>query len=673
MRATNASKFSGVTLTLGLGIAALIGGQVSAALGASAEAEVQLRPSQTIESSVDMTDVQESVEFGEPIQFTLPEDLIPLEAEAVPSVDAEESSLVERVQFRYQEAIEIRSEEGGDLEFPAGVDDSPAGPWSADPSVRVGPDQTPVGGYFPTREEWGTLHEPNDRANPDKVRPSGLWRWQPDQGDFYSRHEGFFRPLDRGLGILMSDKREAWVYGSPRAGGFSPSYTGSLDLSIPHFIREFADEQAMLRLGPVAFDLVSITGQLLYSDYTGPEQFPEGEEDGWLAAIYLTIRGVVKITNNAYFAVTMTPYYLPFEGEWGFAFGYGDGLGFNLGTQAQFVYEKQVGWWEVSFVDVLSVNDLFGRYWGTWDINDEAYQRAGRYSFGELDVDRARRRSGNSFWEPETIYLKNDAILSAWGYLTPVWVLDLSLERSDAWWVDEWDHLGGYNAFTARLSYDGEDMRFAPYAEYRITTGRENEFETYYNSFLVGMRGPITQTLRMDANAGIGWIYGETRNDHGEYFLWNLGLFHEFGPYTDHSLRIGQTFHYDIFDGHANSRYATYRLNQKFGHRLTGFFYAAASEDEYFEGDDAAERWALGGGLYYDLLDYTRLRASVHYENHEEGSRNEIERIIYTAGFSHRLLTDLTLTFTYQYEDCRDETFGDFDEHLYVLSITKFF
>jgi hypothetical protein len=33
----------------------------------------------------------------------------------------------------------------------------------------------------------------------------------------------------------------------------------------------------------------------------------------------------------------------------------------------------------------------------------------------------------------------------------------------------------------------------------------------------------------------------------------------------------------------------------------------------------------------------------------------------------------LTLTFTYQYEDCRDETFGDFDEHLYVLSITKFF
>lgn len=584
-----------------------------------------------------------------------------------------DSSYVGPVKFRTSDEVDLIGEGGsGDGAPLFGSDDSPA--------TSDGGEAAPYGGYYPTKEEWRTLYRPGNRTDQHKIYPSGLWEWQNGPDDFYSRHEGFYKGVDRVFGILQQDTRESWSYGTYR-DGLNPTWTGSADLSIPAFFREFSEERAMIRLGPVFFDLLEVSGTVLYSDYNGNEVFPEDEQPGWLGVVSLTIRGAVKLTPNLYIAMTVTPYWLPSNNDWGLSLGYGNGLGANLGTGAGLAYQRDIGMWTLTAGDTLGIENIFGNYWGSWDINEDGYDRAGRYSFGTLNSGYGGSRhgpNGNDWWDGDTVVLTNEAFIEASRYVTPVWVLGLGLSRDDAWYLDGFEHLGANDEFRARLDYDGQNLRFAPFFQYTVNTGGDTEMDIFNHETSVGIRGPITQNLRLTADAGFFWRSGESddagANNDYQTLTYNLSLVHEFGPYTVQSVSMGNDAYYDNFDGQTVSRYISYRLEQTIGHRTRAYFYSIGDEEEYLDGPaGTSHNWGIGGGLDYRLGEYSRLFGSVGYEKRQPDSGVDTEQMLYIAGASTRLAPSLTLTFQYQYEDYTDAGPGDFDESLYILTLTKGF
>jgi hypothetical protein len=225
----------------------------------------------------------------------------------------------------------------------------------------------------------------------------------------------------------------------------------------------------------------------------------------------------------------------------------------------------------------------------------------------------------------------------------------------------------------------GERYRFAPWFRYSMSSegSTDNDwgtFDVWRHTAETGVRGPLTETLRLQAKAGYSFVTGGDKYDNSDSWIYEMGLIHEFGPYTRHSLFMGNVIDYDDFGDSRIAKYMRYTIDQVLGPRLRArAFIQGAEIDE--SGDDTRNELRTGGTLTWNVFDFTRLTGSVVYAQTDSDRRDGVdyERWIYRATLAHRIVPGLFGSATYQYEDYTEENDAYFDEHLIILTLTKTF
>ncbi len=557
------------------------------------------------------------------------------------------------------------------------------------------PQAVPEKGYFPTREEWRTLGGYYARpggASPENpgggadgrstLAVSGLWPYQSETANpnsFYARNDPFFGPVERVFGVLVPDFREGWNY---EGRNWSVEVPFAFDLNVPFLTRGFNPERSTLALGPLYFDLLSVSGSLLYSDYSGTIDPQYDNTDGWISVIDVSVRAVIRFSENMFLSIAGTVSFYPEEGNFGFRLGYGNGGGLSIGSLARFVYEHEFNnGWIFQILDTVDVQDFFADVYGLYGLEVDELVTSGRYRFGsDLDRNEQRRGSGD-FWDETRLYLTNRFEASFIGPIWPEWNGRFGVGRDDYWTLDDFEHANAHNEIFTEIDYTGERLRFAPYFRYSMVSNGSTDndwgsFDVWRHTAETGVRGPITETLRLEARAGYSFITGGDEGDpDADTWIYEMGLIHEFGPYTRHSFFAGNVIDYDGFGDERISKYMRYTIDQVLGPRLRArAFIQGADIQEY--GNDTRQQLLAGGSLAFNIFDFTRLTGSVIYEDissdtDEDG--DDHERWIYRGSIEHRILPGLFGSATYQFEDYREATGGYFDEHLVILTLTKTF
>ncbi len=528
--------------------------------------------------------------------------------------------------------------------------------------------EDPPYGFYPTGEEVELLGgESRDMYHrgigginglgPDagSLTASGIWHQDQPEETFYDRYDGFFDPLDTGLGFF-APRELALFEGSDEPS--NSNFSAFVDPGFP-LTRDFNPDLATFKMGPLYMDLVSLSGTILYSDYTG--YGPAAETDGWLSAVQLNFRGLVQITENLYLSGSGQVYYLPDENEFGFYFGDGNGSFLRL------AYETYFRGWEVTIFDEFRAVHRLSEIFDEIEVDEIAI--AGRYRFGRYDDFQ-----DTDYFDTDSIFFINRAGVEVNKDLTDLARISLGYVHNDYWNTLDFEEHRNWDQFYARLDYSGQDWRIAPYLEYRLTA--VDSYDTLFHTVYLGATAAITENLRFAGRAG--YLHtGGTVSD-GDRILGDLALTHQLSESTSHSLSGGVTHSiwYDAQNWLAT--YGRYTIRQQFGSRLSGTAYTQYSDAESLDDDGRThEGWLNGVSLTAFVCEYTSLRLDVTYDQWTSGLDGrpdiDIDRWIYRASLNQRLLPYLYARLLYQYEDYnRNDSLG-FDENLYMLTITHLF
>lgn len=515
-------------------------------------------------------------------------------------------------------------------------------------------------GYYPTIDEtmllggdYPRLGNGNSPPDARMQTEQGLYPYpNPGQGDRAPWAESL-SPLNPYLGFFAP--RQALIYdnGSNNPLGFG--YYA--DASFPLLVRDFSPERAMFKAGPTYFDLLYVGMTVLHSDYQGDQQFAKGSEDGWLMAVDFGIRGMVQFTDQFYLSLAVSLIYLPMENDIGFGVGSGGAPTAIAGLDYQFEY----GSWDVRIYDTLSVGTGADIFVG---LDDEALQQAGRYSFGFGESQGSR----NTF-NGDNAYISNIIGIDA---ATPVWQdwrLWLSGKHTDSWQSWGFDDHRGHNSLSALLAYNGNALRFAPYAAYHLD--HEQDSGNVDHRIYLGFRGRLSENVSLDGRAGYLWSTGDS--SYNDSYLYSLSIFHQITRNTSHSLAGGRDyFHNELTNDTFIASYITYTINHTFTRALTGNAILQYSEDE---GEDfTGERTNASLGLNYAFFNGYNSAISLRcaYEHRQESNTPlDSDRWIGTLNYSQQLFTRITGNVFYQYEESSGA--DDFNEHLIGCSVRKYF
>lgn len=539
------------------------------------------------------------------------------------------------------------------------VDEEPA---SVEPGYGGVRQETWNNGYFPTRSDsyyLGDVDYPRSNyVDPDvrSLTATGLFPYEDPDVSFYERYPGIFRPIDRGLGMFTT--HEGLVLEGERFDQFSIG----LDSNMPMFTRMYDPNRAHIKAGPLFFDLMSLGGGILYSDYDGPEVFAPGEEDGWLSFLELQMRVALRISDSLFINASARLIYLPGTNEVGLL----PGIGFGPHGVAFINYQAEWGEWDIRLYD-----EFRGYIGGDLFYIDDAYERRGRYSFGFPDTTTDR-----DFFDGDYVTWANQIGVEASRPIGYDWRLWLEADHSDYWrdyhFTDHThrEHIG------ALLGYNGSVIPFAPY--FRYDGDSTDHFDSMYHRVYVGGRGRLTENVRIDGRTGYLWSQG--RDPDQDSWLWDLGLTHDISERAWHSIRGGQDYFTDDFsDESALANYLRYDFNYRFTRELYGTAFAQWSEDEILSDSSRGfKRLRVGGEqdreLYGARLSfrpgrYTLVTTGAAFERtHFTETDGVLERDIYHARLSQQISSRVNLWFRYQFEDTTL-----FDEHLYSAGIRRYF
>lgn len=508
-------------------------------------------------------------------------------------------------------------------------------------------------GYFPTTDDHFYIGDydyprssgPNNRPDGHLQRSMGLYAYEDPDVDFYDEHSDFFRPLDRALGFFTP--HEGLVWGSEQLD----SWSFALDGSIPIFTRGFEPDKAHVKAGPLYMDLMSLGGGVLYSDYSGKENFREGEEDGWLSFLEVQARMMIRISENIYLTAGGRLIFLPGNGK--LAFRLGDEFGPT--AIARLNYQARLGQWDILFYDSLR-----SRNGADLLADSGAIDRAGRYQFGFMDTDR-----GRDVFQGDRFYLLNQVGLNA---SRPIedWRLWLEANHQDRWQSYDFENHGTREHGSAMLTYEGSKLPFSPYLLYEVDSG--DKFETFRHRFYIGGNGRLTENIRLDGRAGYMWTQNAVPDR--EWIIWNLGITHDITERTRHGLRVGRDYVSDDFTGDtAVAEYVRYNIGHQISETLHARAYAQWSSDEHLNRPEfTGDREMYGGSLSYRPGGYTDVTVGGYFERWDTSEEDVNERLLYFARVSQRIASRTTLWFRYQFED-----YETFDEHLYMTGVRKYF
>jgi hypothetical protein len=362
-------------------------------------------------------------------------------------------------------------------------------------------------------------------------------------------------------------------------------------------------------------------------------------------------------------AAQLTPsLYLTMNGEVIYLFGDNE-LGFRTGASgrpfAEISYEGQAGAWDYRIYALFgtgSVTDVFGA---------DAYDRAGRYSFGFLGYEDER----NGMVYDPFLYTRVGAEAST--RTLPDWRLTLSADHTDYWHFDderEDDH-SARERLGVRHGAEPNRVPFTPWVSYDLYSN--DYFESLYQTFYAGGSGRLSENVQFDGRFGYFWTsdMGTDRN----HWLWNIGLRHQINERTVQGLRVGQDFFMNDFSiDSAVSNFIHYYITHELSDRMQIHGFAQWSNDEFLSGPLVGgeyDRSLYGARLSYKFSDRISTEVGYRVEFRESSkSLESYERSLFDAGLSARIGLRTTGYLRYQHEDA-----GYFYEDLYMAGVRRHF
>jgi len=526
-------------------------------------------------------------------------------------------------------------------------------------------------GYFPTTVESTLLRgasdarsigggQLNNEEGPDLSAQiaTDIFPYEDPQPNFYQRHPGVFKPLDQSLGWLTPHN----------AFTFEPdSYdntSATIDARLGVLTRQFSPELAMLKAGPLYFDLLWVGAGITWSDFAGNRDFDKiiGDRngDGATAFIDLGIRGLVRFTDTLYLSIVANLMYLPYENEFAIRFGSGS----NAGLTTRLNYSETVAGW-----DLLLYSEFLGRpglNWygqGTMDETD----RAGRYFYGFQTSDAA-----NEFYNENFVFFTNQVGLNANRLVFDnQWRLYIALDHTDYWRTFNFeDHTQREHAGIS-LGYEGTVIPFAPRISYDAYS--YDGYESLWHRAYLDLTGRLTENLSWISRTGYSLTTGS--RDELDQFLWQIGLDHTITKNTMHWIRFGE----GIFDNEVSaesltSRFVSWGLDQRLGSRLFFRTFAQFADSETIIPTlETRERFGAGMTIRYQPLDFTQISATVLYENIDQAAQSsDRDRWLYRTELNQQLGLRLTGNLFYQYEVNSTDP-GAFKEHVLGMTMRRYF
>ena len=526
-----------------------------------------------------------------------------------------------------------------------------------------------AGGYFPTTGEYPLLRgAANSRTGgvegnigPDlrMQTATDLFPYQDPVPNFYQRHPGLFRNMDHLLGVFTPN--DAWTLESREL-----RHTAlTMDANTGFLTRSFSPDLAMVKMGPLYFDLLYIGAGVVWSDFNGRQNFPSGQGDGLVSYIDMGFRGLFRITDTIYLSAAGQLMYLPQSHELAFGLGYGNqaALGIDL------FYGDTWGEWDVSFT-----SSFFGRPGLNFytDTYNDGNDRAGRYWFG-MQQRRANPTSrfandGRGAFFGNTVAFNASRLV-----LGGSWRFWSSLRHSDFWQGFDFDNHGKREQLSLVLGYEGSIIPFAPRLSYDMYSF--DGFESLYHQFMLGLTGRLTENINWAGNAG--YLFNTGNSTQFGRFLWNMNLTHNLTARTRHTLSFGETFFAnDVTNEALTSRYLSYGVSHHFARNMQFSIFAQVSDRENaivgrVNTPDASERAGGGATLTYQPLDFTSISASILHDTSLKPS-NLYSRWVSRLSISQQLMMRLTGTISYQYEESYGRG-GSFTEHMIQLGLRRYF
>lgn len=422
----------------------------------------------------------------------------------------------------------------------------------------------------------------------------------------------------------------------------------------PMLQRGFAPEEADLKIGPVYFNLRHLSASALFSDNVDHSE--NDRESDWIGIVTIGGQLMAQLSEGFRIAVAGNFVYLPSEGEAGFA-GFGLRAPYSFGVGASPSAHAQVAWEPVIFGLPVTIADEFTV--GLARYSNSAYDGFDLFDGGGFDENAQagiytlrgpRYAQGGEFRDRpdqddfEQTYYSNKISLATGGRLPGGNLFTFNASHTDIWYEDESAEFPSY-VDSVRLSVisDRESLRFKPYVSYQLL--HRDDPSRISNSILGGVRGPITDLLRLHAAIGYSWI---SDSDSGG-LRWRVGLYHRPGPYTNHQIEYARAESYFLDEV---TEYVHYRFHKILGPDLTATAYAGYNWVEDIEGlYPDREEFRTGLRLHYIISPKSSLSLLGQYANiqyDDDVGNTDAWRL--RAEYRRRFINKLTARIIYQYQ-----------------------
>lgn len=497
-----------------------------------------------------------------------------------------------------------------------------------------------TGGYPRSRVPFG-----NEAGGPD-LSTSGIWKYDEPNQNFYEKNGKFFKPIDSALGFFSP--RESITIESDDS--FDANF--SLDPGLP-FTRQFNPDLAHLKAGPLHFDLLAVSAKALYSDYQS-EQRPLNQDDGWLSMIELSGRAYARLTDDLYFSLSGTLYYLPGNGKWGID------LGASSRSFARLNWNRKIDNWDIHLYDEFKVlhraNDLLD------PLEVDEIEIAGRYRLGRVDNARI-----NGYFDDTSLVYSNVIAIQGIRPVGRQWGFWAKVDHTDFWQTTRFADHSTRDRGQFMLAHEGDNVAFSPFATYDVRT--RDKFDSLLHQAWLGTSGRFTENIRGTTRIGYYWDNATTQSRIHDSALYEGGLIHQINSSTRHSLYTGLVYDDDVYGDDGLYNYTRYTLAHTFSPRVTTRLFVGTQNRR---DDKDLTRWNAGLHLSANISDYANIRLLARYENTKHPTVPPSDRWIYRAGLRYRMMSRLHLELNYQYEDLHRAD-GGFDEHFFYAALTRTF
>jgi len=526
-------------------------------------------------------------------------------------------------------------------------------------------------GFFPTQAEFPLLRGAADSRSLgvgwDSLGPdvrmqtaSGIFPYAEPAPNFYQRNPALFRNMDHLLGVFTPN--DAWtVEGLEDRGLRNTALTFDANLGL--LTRTFSPDLAMVKAGPLYFDLLWIGAGAVWSDYNGVQLGPNNN-DGMIGYIDVGLRGLLRLTDTIYLSVAGQLMYLPSINEFAFTLGAGN----QSALAVDLFYGDTLGEWDVSFT-----SQFFGRPGLNFFANttDAGADRAGRYWFG---IQQARANQFRNFEDENAAFFGNLLALSASRLVFDnQWRFWSIIRHTDFWRGFDFDNHGKREQLSLILGYEGSTIPFAPRISYDLWSF--DGYESLWHQFMLQFTGRLTENINWIGSTG--YLFGTGNSTNTGRYLWNMQFAHTLTARTNHTLSFGENFFTnDIADDALTSRYISYGINHHFARNLSLSLFAQVSDREnHIAGGNRAgntsERAGGGATLTYQPLDFTSITASVLHDRSLQPV-DLYDRWVSRISINQQLSLRLTGHVFYMYEESNGRQ-RPFTEHAIGASLRRFF